>query len=484
MFNWTKSFCARVGPRNRSSAVRVLRALPSFETLEERRVLSTANPFSILPTRLESVGPTNSAPTATIANLTKPSVSSNGPSLTGLLPTISYSAVPFLPVLAPNVFSASQFVVAVPTSASAGSAFNVTIIAENWLGQFSTNYNATPTITASDGQPVTLTHMVWSGGVGTATVVLNEPDSVALTVTASGGAFGKVSSAIAVTAQTRNDSVWSGYAALPGAGTVTAVGGTWVEPTVTGPGNTSIWVGIDGYANNTVEQLGVATSQVNGVTVYTPWIEFWGDQSTTGTKGPDYHQTNLPASFVVRPGDIISASVSLVPGTTRTFQFQMRDIPKNGGAVENYSSQQSMTYVTPLRSTVDWIVENNNNGAQPFANFVQVAFTGAWATVSGVTGGINSQKNLLALNLLSTQGKDVTSNPPTLSRFLGYNEPSTGTGTSSFSINWTGGPLLINIHLLPPSLLNGAAGVIDAIDAFFAGDFLFSRDPFENPFAI
>ena len=56
---------------------------------------------------------------------------------------------------------------------------------------------------------------------------------------------------------------WSGYAAetnlaSPQSGAVSDVTGTWQVPFVTGTINawSSAWVGIDGYASNSVEQLG------------------------------------------------------------------------------------------------------------------------------------------------------------------------------------------------------------------------------------
>ncbi len=222
-----------------------------------------------------------------------------------------------------------KFVVSMPASAPAGSAFNITIKAEDSFGYLITNYASTPTITASDGQPVTVTGLRWSGGIAVAAVVLNGPDSVNLVVAAPG--FLNASSTIQITAASVSDSLWSGYVAQPGKGSVTAVGATWVEPTVTGPGDTSIWVGIDGYGNSTVEQIGVQSQQVNGVTVYTPWIEFYGDVSSSGTLGSLYYQTYLPGAFVVRPGDAITASVQLVPGPAARSSSGCRTFPTTAG---------------------------------------------------------------------------------------------------------------------------------------------------------
>jgi hypothetical protein len=351
--------------------------------------------------------------------------------ITGNTPTIVVTHAPV-----------SQFLIAAPTTAAFGTKFNVTVTAEDKFGNVDPTYAAVPTFTASDGQTVTVASFSWSSGVGTASLALNVADSLTITasgIISTGVARATTATIVVAVPSTANSALWSGYVASPGVGSVTAAGATWIEPTTTGAGASSIWVGIDGYNGSTVEQIGVATSVVGGVTVYTPWIEFFGDQNAKGATGPDYYQTNLPASYVVHAGDTISASVALVAGTTSEFSFQMKITPKSGAAVENYSSIQTMSYVAPQRSTVEWIAENPNKGVQPLANFGAVTFTAAWATVNGATGGINALKYLVDLNLSSSEGHDSTSNPPTLAQTVGFTEPSNGAGSSSFSVTWTGG---------------------------------------------
>jgi hypothetical protein len=212
---------------------------------------------------------------------------------------------------------------------------------------------------------------------------------------------------------------------------VTEVSGSWVEPTVTGAGDTSIWVGIDGYNGSTVEQIGVQSS---GPGSYTPWIEFYGEQSSSGTKGPYFYETPIP--LTVHAGDTISAYVRYLSGTTNTFAFSMTVTPGNGGPSETYNNTLTTSYVTPQRSTAEWIVENPNNGAQAFEQFTPVNFTSAWAQIGSQIGPINSFSNVRALNLSSSQGSDVTSNPPTTAPL----STSSGTLGSNFQVKWTGGP--------------------------------------------
>jgi hypothetical protein len=236
-------------------------------------------------------------------------------------------------------------------------------------------------------------------------------------------------------------STWSGYAVSPAAGT-TAVGGTWVQPAVTGNGNSlsSTWVGIDGFGGSTVEQIGTAATIVNGTPTYVAWYEFYGDQfAKTGARRQDYYQVNIPVSAInVHPGDTISAEVSLVSGTTNKFLFQMTDTPAGGGGMQSFSTLQTMQYVIPQRSTAAWIVENPNSGAQALSNFGQVTFTGAWATVGSISGAINSFPNVVPLYMASTTGGDKISTP-VASNSLGFNERLGGLGSSRFTVTWASG---------------------------------------------
>jgi hypothetical protein len=331
---------------------------------------------------------------------------------------------------------AAQFIVSTAGTEQVGKSFPISVTAEDRYNNVVSTYNQTPTFSATDGYPVALSGMTWSKGVGTATVTLNNPGITKLK--AAVGAVTGTSGVITVDAPTAKGSVWSGYVVSPAVGT-TAVGGSWIQPAVSGSNGSkvSMWVGIDGWKGSTVEQIGTAATMVNGTAQYVAWYELFGDQSpTTGAKGPDYSQVNIP-NFTVRPGDSISAEVSLVPGTSRTFLFQITDTPKGGGPVETFSIQQTMKYVTPARSTAEWIVENPNKGKQPLANFGQVTFTGAWATIGGTTGAINSFPNAQAVNLSTSQGNATTSDPPLLARTLGFNEPGAGVSSSSFTVTYS-----------------------------------------------
>ena len=144
---------------------------------------------------------------------------------------------------------------------------------------------------------------------------------------------------------------------------------------------------------------------------------------------------NLPSSFVVHAGDTINAEVSFVPGgLSRSFLFQMTDTTPGGTQVETWSSVETMQYVTPPRSTAEWIIESPNS-SEPLANYGQMAFTGAWATVGSTSGPINTLPNLLALDTGAGGARlSTVSNPPAIANSLGYGEPASGLQSSSFTM--------------------------------------------------
>lgn len=327
------------------------------------------------------------------------------------------------------------------TTITSGNSLSATITARDMLGYNCNNVDVELTATTGQSWSVPITN-----GVGTVQgITFTNPGTVVLETS-----YGNVGSDIAtalitVDAATTTSGIWSGYAVAPGSG-VTAAGQTWVQPSISGSSwgsSVSIWTGIDGFGGSTVEQCGVAATNVWGTPEYVAWYEFYGDQVPSSQnpdpnpKGPDYYQQNIP-NFPVKPGDTISAEVSLVPWTTRSFLFQMTDHPLGGGPVETFSLVQTMQYVTPQLATADWIVENPNGGAQPLANYSSVFISGAWATVNSLAQNIN-QLNAVAITMTPTRGvTSAPTNPPTSSPYVpGYNEPSYA-GSSFFSVNYSG----------------------------------------------
>jgi hypothetical protein len=175
---------------------------------------------------------------------------------------------------------------------------------------------------------------------------------------------------------------WSGYAVQSSAGSVSAVSGSWIVPTITSTGYSAVWVGIDGYQSSTVEQIG--TEQDAGGTYYA-WYEMYPGASQTIT------------SLSISAGDSITASVVYSGGT---FTLTLSDNTTG----QSFSTQQSGANLQ--RSSAEWIVEApSSGGVLPLANFGTVTFTNASATIDGTTGAINNSAwTPLAINMASNRG--------------------------------------------------------------------------------
>ena len=182
---------------------------------------------------------------------------------------------------------------------------------------------------------------------------------------------------------------WSGYGAAtnlssPASGSVTAVSGSWVVPTVTGSGRgtnySAAWVGIDGLSDSTVEQIGTEQDVSNGTAQYYAWWEMY----SSGNGQPEQEITGL----TIKPGDSISASVKYTG--SGNFVLSISDSTKKESftTTQNTSSVQSPT---ASQSSAEWIVEapSVGGGQSSLADFGTITFTNASATIDSVTGPID-----------------------------------------------------------------------------------------------
>ena len=159
---------------------------------------------------------------------------------------------------------------------------------------------------------------------------------------------------------------WSGYVAEsslsgPKSGFITAVVGTWKVPSVTcGVSYTysSIWVGIDGFSDGTVEQLGTEQDCHNGLPAYYAWYEMYPN--------PGYY---IPIS--VKAGHTITASVKY-NFTTGKFALWMRDITTGKTFFKAISASGQ------ARTSAEWVVEAPySGGILPLSNFGTATFSKA-----------------------------------------------------------------------------------------------------------
>ena len=201
---------------------------------------------------------------------------------------------------------------------------------------------------------------------------------------------------------------WSGYVAEtnlndPQTNSVTAVAGSWVVPSVTGPQGassySSVWVGIDGAnGNNTVEQVGTEQDVVDGVPIYYAWWEMY----STGAQQPQQVFTGM----TVRPGDLVQASVQFISTGlfAGDFELGITDTSRPNDSFAAVASPATTQNPRPLRNSAEWIVENpkESGSVRELANFGDVTFSDAAATINGITGGINSPaRQSTQLNMVS-----------------------------------------------------------------------------------
>jgi len=175
---------------------------------------------------------------------------------------------------------------------------------------------------------------------------------------------------------------WAGYAALtnlthPTAHTVSYVAGTWTVPTLSplaGHTYCSMWVGVDGYDSNSVEQLGTEHDWVNGKQVNSAWFEMY----------PQYPYTIN--GFPANPGDSISASV--VYQGNNIFVLTIINNTRKVYFVVPTSYTKS---ATAQRVSAEWVCEAPySNQVLPLSNFGTVNFSNCVATINGVQGAINN----------------------------------------------------------------------------------------------
>ena len=197
----------------------------------------------------------------------------------------------------------------------------------------------------------------------------------------------------ATTVQSGN---WSGYAVS--GSTYTHVATTVVVPTVTCKATeaaAALWVGLDGYANKTVEQTGVSEECLGGTAAYAAWYEVY-------PKAPVYY------SNPVVPGDVMKEAVTAT--TPTSFTLTISD------TTQGWSRTTTKTVAQAKRASAEVIVEapSTEEGPVPLAHFAPAAFTkakvdgSAIGTLNPVTivmvSGSTQEDSVSAL----TKNKDFT----------------------------------------------------------------------------
>jgi hypothetical protein len=188
---------------------------------------------------------------------------------------------------------------------------------------------------------------------------------------------------------------WSGYAVNASA-PYTSASGTFQVPSVTYDGRTnateyvSHWVGIGGYGDSTLIQLG-AMEWVgpSGGPSYVVWYEL-------------YPAGALEVSRSVKPGDVITASLQCTaacsPSSVQTWQLSLTDQTAGWSWTQSFQYQSSM-------ASAEWITEAPGWPTLPLANYRQVTFDPVEAN------GLNPNLSLSANGVIMQDPYGETSNP-------------------------------------------------------------------------
>jgi hypothetical protein len=178
---------------------------------------------------------------------------------------------------------------------------------------------------------------------------------------------------------------WSGYAVFSSqtqtkksksssTATFSDVTGSWMVPPVyaSTSANTysSSWLGIDGYADNTVEQIGTEQDWANGAPSYYAWFEMYPKMA--------YEIVNFP----VAAGNTISAEVQRL--SSGAFKLTITNVSAN----VSYST--TLRASSAQRLSAEWVEEAPWAGSVlPLADFGTAGFSNCRATLNGHNGPIS-----------------------------------------------------------------------------------------------
>ena len=156
---------------------------------------------------------------------------------------------------------------------------------------------------------------------------------------------------------------WSGYVLT--SARYTRITGTWVVPSVTASATStfsSMWVGIDGYRNSALIQVGTEQDYYGGAAHYSAW---WEILPATGSD---------ITSMTVRAGDRMSASIVRNP-SGGTWTIRLTDL------TSHTSFSTTRRYSGP-GSSAEWIQEAPTVGGRT-ATMARYAATSFSGTVNG-----------------------------------------------------------------------------------------------------
>jgi hypothetical protein len=200
-----------------------------------------------------------------------------------------------------------------------------------------------------------------------------------------------------------SSSNWAGYAATGASGSFTSVSASWTQPTascVAGSQYGAFWVGLDGYASKTVEQIGTEADCTGPTPKYYAWYEV-------------YPGTGVNFTNPVSAGDTFTGTVTS-QGDGK-FQLVLKD------TTQNWTQTINATEAGADLASAEAIVEapsstsgSGDSSVLPLTNFGSVGFTGVTAN-----GKSMDTLNPVQITMPDTSVGDMASD-------------------GSFSVNYTG----------------------------------------------
>jgi len=199
---------------------------------------------------------------------------------------------------------------------------------------------------------------------------------------------------------------WAGYVVAknftnPVLDSVTFVEGFWKVPSIKHSNKTTYcatWVGIDGFNNHTVEQIGteqeyIVSKSFTGQYNYA-WVEMFPQNA------------QIIGGFPVNVGDVIKGSVTFMGDNKFNLTLVNRTRKVKTKLIKSLSNQAQ-------RICAEWIVEAPFlNGVLPLGNFGTVNWKGCIAKIDGIKGSINNSNWLnLPITMQNPNGtvKAITS---------------------------------------------------------------------------
>ena len=172
---------------------------------------------------------------------------------------------------------------------------------------------------------------------------------------------------------------------------VTRINASWTVPRIgvfSNDAYSSVWIGIGGHSEKKLIQVGTEHDSINGQEYYSAWYEMLPEVAI---------RIN---SMSISPGDLITASITLVDSDTDKWAIRIRDVTNGKGFYQTFIYNSSQL-------SAEWIVERPhvNDEITLLANFGTMTFRDSYATIGDNVGKIASfsYSQVIMTNDLSAQ---------------------------------------------------------------------------------